>query len=146
MSPIRAADPPALGGDWNEFFASKTHPSQWGGTYITENAMSLKNIRSGMQPGDYVLAWQSDLRAAVGLCRLTDLRQFGGPEDLNIILEPVGSKFPSPVKILDMKKTNPAIAAVKAFRQGLAGTIYSTDESEADLLLRVCGVDPKILD
>jgi len=137
---------PALGGNWCDFFSEPSQPTQWGGTYITENNMSLKNIRNGMQPGDFVLAWQTDQRAAVGLCRLIALRQDGGPDDLKIIMEPVGQMFSRPVKILEMKKTNPALANVKAFQKGLAGTIYATDEHEADLLLATCGIDPKILD
>jgi hypothetical protein len=135
-------------GDWRDFFRlAKGRPLDWGGTGYIGSGSSLRIIRHEMQPGDLVLAWQTDRREAVGLCRVHDLRPSEGDDEIEweIILEPV-EEFDPPVKLAAMKKRDPALAAVKAVRAGLIATLYGTTYVEARVLLDRCGVDPIVLE
>lgn len=52
----------------------------------------------------------------------------------------VVKRFPRPVKIHELKRNDPDLAQVKAFKQGLVSTLYPTTPEEAQVLLRTCGV------
>jgi hypothetical protein len=76
---------------------------------------------------------------------VTDLPERGRPPRKEMWLEPVGDPFEPPIKILALKETDPAVAAVRAFRPG-AGTLFETNDQEASILLKACGVSPKLLE
>jgi hypothetical protein len=96
-----------------------------------------------MTQGDYVLAWQTNKSAAVALCRVARLVGWtdtnGSQRDMELELI---KKFDEPgVKLLEMRKTQPALAkAMGAFQRGFAGTLYATSPADAQVLLRACHV------
>ena len=128
-------------GDWDEFFDCIVC-GIWGGTWATTNSSSLKIIREEMQVGDLVLAWQSDKRLAIGLCRVKDLTEDG--EKTHIVLDTI-ERFTIPVNLLKFKKGNRALMSGKAFRQGQMGTIFETTPDEAKEILRICGVKTLVI-
>jgi hypothetical protein len=125
-------------GDWTEFFASEL-PQAWGGTWATRSAASLRLIWNEVAKGDLVLAYQSNLRAAIGLCEVDDLDDYEdeGGFQREIILRPV-ERFLRPVKLHDLKSSIPELASVKALRPALIQTIYATTIEEANVLLAAC--------
>jgi hypothetical protein len=96
-----------------------------------------------MGAGDLVLCWQSDRRAAVGLAEVVDdpadVAEAGGVVDRQINLKPI-KHFDPEVKLLDLRKSNRELAAVKAFRSGPIQSIYRTSPSEAAAILSACRV------
>jgi hypothetical protein len=110
---------------------------------------SLDILWNKMASGDLVLAWQTDRRAAVGLCRVSrfdDWTDRSGTEQREMILELLGEPFSPPIPLLDLRKTDPAVARVRAFEQGFAGTLYETTPREAQVLLRTCNARSLALD
>ena len=128
-------------GNW-EYFFDGPQPDDWGGSETIHNHESLDILWNRMARGDQVLAWQTDRRAALGLCRVVDLDDKSVLGERRIILE--GSRFQTPVRLLDMRKADPtgALARVRAFAQGHVGSLYETTSSEARVLLRACGCLP----
>jgi serine/threonine protein kinase len=96
----------AAEGDWNYFFEEMDGRGEWGGTWVTRSASSLKSIREKLQVGDLVLAWQTDKRWALGLCRVIALPRDG--DEVAIELEAV-TRFAQPVKLLDYRDEMPAV-------------------------------------
>jgi hypothetical protein len=126
-------------GDWARFFAHDG-PWEWGSTRWSRSNMSRKIIREEMHPGDLFLAWQSDRREALGLGRVVnvDPLEDNGSVEWDLILEPV-ERFDPPFPLLDIRASDPELAAVAAFRQGPISTLYRTTPEEAAVLLDRCG-------
>lgn len=134
-------------GDWNEFFAGP-QPGGWGGSDCMGSPRSLDIVWNRMQPDDLVLCWQTDHQIAVGLCRIDSLYDWvddAGEKQRRIFLEMLGEPFSPPVPILQMRKHDRALSAVRCFQQGLVQTLYETDDAEATKLLRACGISPLAL-
>jgi Domain of unknown function (DUF3883) len=94
-----------------------------------------------MTPGDVILAYQTDLQAAVGLCELTDLIDYidqDGEPQREMWLRPI-ERFPQPVKIHQLKGADPVLAGARALRRGWPQTLYATTPQEAAALLAACG-------
>lgn len=122
-------------GDWNDFF-SNPRDGRWGGSWGIKNPISLDILWHRMKPGDLVLAYQTDKQAAIGLCRLERfIDQYGERE---MVLKPM-ERFARSVKLHALKKTNPALAQVRALRRGIIQTLYETSRGEARALLVACG-------
>jgi hypothetical protein len=84
-----------------------------------------------MQPGDLVLAYQTEMKgAAVGLVRLVrfDVTNRGR----EMVLEPV-VRFDEPVMLLPLKKTEPALRDVTCLRP-VHGTLFPVSPKEAAVL------------
>lgn len=124
-------------GDWLDFFelASKRSPVSWGSTEWIRSNASRKHIREEMFAGDLILAWQVDRAEAVGLCRVAAVRERDGWHDM--FLEAV-EEFDEPVRIRHLRREDPTLWQVRAFRPGSQGTIFATSPHEAQLLLRAC--------
>jgi len=134
-------------GDWDEFFA-RQQPAEWGGTVTMGSTKSRGILSNEMSRGDLVLCWQSDRRAAVGLCRVDSLRDSiddDGEKQRELWLQLLGEPFSPPVPILDMRKGDAKLATVGCFRPGWPNTLYATTPTEASLLLRACGISPSTL-
>lgn len=54
-------------GDWDKLFRRPV-AQEWGGSWCTANPVGRQIINERMQPGDLVLAYQTDARNIVGLC------------------------------------------------------------------------------
>jgi hypothetical protein len=135
-------------GDWDEFFRMQ-HPNYWGGTDTMRSKGSLHILWHEMAIGDHILCWQSNRRAAVGLCRVTDLEDWTdaeGVEQRTMWLELIGEPFSPPVPLLDLRKADRALAAVRAFEPGFPQTLYGTTNAEARAILRACGISPSTLE
>lgn len=131
-----------VAGDWSEFFG-EPQPADWGGSETMGSASSLNFLWNEIKKGDLVLAWQTDQRAAVGLCRVHDLEDWidsDGEAQRAMILRLEGEPFSPPVPLLDLRKTNSALAKVSAFSGGYPATLYSTSAEEAKVILKACGV------
>lgn len=129
-------------GDWKVFFEREREgDGEWGGTWCIESKTSLKFLREEIQVRDLMLAWQSDRREAVGLCRVADLPDDGG--EISIVLKTV-MQFANPVKLLPYKKIHDAIKHGKGFQPG-GGTLFATTSPEAKVILRLCGVPASLL-
>ena len=122
-------------GDWNVFFEDLGGAGQWGGTWCINNGYSRQILLEQMDFDDLVLAWQTDQRAAIGLCRVTDLPNDG--EHIAIHLETV-KRFREPIRLLALKKQFPALANGIGFKQGKLGTLFDTTADEAKIILKLC--------
>jgi hypothetical protein len=134
-------------GDWDGFFAGP-QPGEWGGSTTMASTNSLKILWQRMQPGDLVLCWQTDRKRAVGLCQVNALDDWidaEGQPQRDMWLELLGEPFSPPVPLLDLKKSDPRVGAVRAFQSGFMGTLYETNATEGTDLLRACGISPKTL-
>lgn len=128
-------------GDWREFFKLGKE-DECGGDWGTHNHASLAAFRE-MTPGDFVLAYQTNLKAALGLCHITRLpRTSKGKAPY---CRPVCA-FDLPVKLHELKHTIPDLKQVRALRQGLVQTCYATTMEEARVLLRACGTHASLED
>lgn len=124
-------------GNWDDFFDDPGDGS-WGGTWGIKNAASVKFLREEIGRDDLVLAYQTDRRKAVGLCRVKKLVKHGEGE-VDIYLTPVKRLVP-PVDILKLKRRVAAIANGRAFQQGCIQTIFKTTAKEAAAILHACGM------
>lgn len=128
-------------GDWDDFFAEFNQtgkPVEWGGSATMRSPASLKFLWERMKPGDLVLAWQTDRRAAVGLCRVSSLRDSVSRDgnQREMLLSLIGEPFSPPVPLLDLRRRDRDLARVRAFRKGQVQTLYETSTDEARVLLR----------
>lgn len=129
-------------GDWEYFIENQ--PTDWGGSTTIHSNNSLK-LLGKMAEGDLVLCWQSNRKAALALAEVLNFEEWmdeDGTEQREMVLGLVGEPFSPPVKLLELRKRNAALAAVRAFQQGFAGTLYETSADEAMVLLRACGLTP----
>jgi hypothetical protein len=127
-------------GDWDEVFSGKRN-TEWGGSQTMRSTASLHILWEEMTPGDVILAYQTDLQAAVGLCQLTDLVDYvdqDGEPQREMWLRPI-ERFPQPVKIHQLKGADPVLAGARALRSGWPQTLYATTPQEAAALLAACG-------
>jgi Domain of unknown function (DUF3883) len=111
-----------------------------GGSQTMASTGSLHILWQEMSPGDMVLAYQTDLRAAVGLCEVDDLVDYvdeEGEPQRDMMLRPVES-FAEPVKLHELKRTDPVLAGARALRPGWPQTLYATTPEEARALLTAC--------
>lgn len=128
-------------GDWNRLFDHGR--MDWGTTREIKSAQSRKLIREDMRQGDLVLAWQTDRQEAVGICRVHDITRIGHPDGTSehiVVLDPE-QRFDPPVKLLELKRSDAALASVAAFGRVVPATVYSTTPDEARILLDRCGMD-----
>jgi len=135
-----------VSGDWEDLFAGGTQ--EWGSTRTIGSAVSLRILREEISPGDLVLALQTDRHAAIGLCqvaRLDDYPAVDGSTERDLILEPI-ERFEQPVRLYELKKRRSDLAQVEALRQGPVQSLYATTAAEARLLLKICEMDPAMLD
>ncbi len=95
-------------GDWQRFFGLR-HPTDWGSDQTMSSPLSLKILRQEFSTDDLVLCWQTDLKSAVGLCRVDRLKDYRSGER-EIWPELVGKPFVQPVKLLELKQGNPVLA------------------------------------
>jgi hypothetical protein len=122
-------------GDWDDVF-SQSGPVKWGGAWATKHPTSLTIFESELQVGDLILAWQTDLKAAIGIAEVVGFTYVG--QDKHVLLE-AREEFPNPVHLHALKKTtNPELRTVSALKQGNVATIYRTDHREAQALLHAC--------
>ncbi len=82
-----------------------------------------------MAVGDLVLAWQTDKRMAVGLCRVHALEDWvdeDGTPQRDLILNLLGEPFSPAYSYSRSPNGNAALASVRAFSPGFPSTLYST--------------------
>lgn len=123
-------------GDWNYFFSG--YKGGWGskGDF---GGRSRRMFLEEITPGDLVLAYQTDDEAAIGLCRVERFSSQGGQRE-KVFLKPL-KRFRNPIKLHELKKKSPALARVRALRNGSAqGALHATTPEEALELLDACGV------
>ena len=124
-------------GNWRDVFrTAKTQT--WGGSWCTGNNASKHFMNDVMRDGDLVLAYQTDDRNIVGVCRLEKIT--GQRNKRRIWLKPV-HRFPSPIAIHELKTQIPELRTVKAFNGGFPQTIYSVSPHERRILEQACGVN-----
>lgn len=114
-------------GDWEEVFRGRR--KIWGSTEWTPE------IRDKIKPGDVLIAYQTDRNELVGLVRATGWIRRGGGESL--VVKPIKRIG---VKVRPLKRANPAIAAIPAFKPGPIRTLYAISEEDARRLLKAAGV------
>jgi hypothetical protein len=121
-------------GNWEDFFAEgDAGDGCWGGTWSIKNKQSRKILLKEMRPGDLIIAFQSDQRGAIGLCRVRALPDEGG--ERHIILKPV-LHFEAPVPLHDLKEVDERLKEVGALKPGFPQTLYPIFPEEAGVLAR----------
>jgi hypothetical protein len=113
-------------GDWADFFAGAT-TSKWGST---EGVPALK----WANPGDVVLAYQTDRNELVGIAKVLERKPRGPYEDL--ILKRIGKIG---VRVRPLKRDR-RVAAIPALQPGPIRTLYAISPTDANTLLRAAGV------
>jgi len=124
-------------GDWEDVFR-KTKAVKWGGSWCTNNPVSKNIMNELMRAGDLVLAYQTDDRKIVGVCRLVKIT--GKRNDRILWLEPL-DRFNPPTLIHELKVQMPELRKISAFTGGFPQTVYAVSAEERDLLEAVCGVN-----
>lgn len=114
-------------GDWAEFYADN-RTERWGSTEWTPG------IRLA-QPGDTILAYQTDRKELVGLATVVRWKPRG--RFLDLILRP-GPQIG--VKVRPLRLVDPRVAAIPAFKSGRIATLYQISREDARYLLRAVGV------
>lgn len=120
-------------GEWDSFFVDPGNGT-WGG----EATMGIQSraLMREMRPGDLVLAWQSDLRRAIGVLRFDRLVPSIDGERMSFTPR---ARFATPVPLLELRAHVDGLQSVAAFQPGYPKTLYRTSQKEAGLLLDVCG-------
>jgi hypothetical protein len=122
-------------GNWEDVLTSD-EDTEWGGSWATNNPSSKRLFEEKIQPGDLVLAWQTDKCGAVGVCEVVALRDSARGQD--VVLRRL-ERFPSPVRLHELKKTTfPELKDIAALNQGNIATLYETSRNEAFQLLTAC--------
>ena len=122
----RALPYQVVSGDWAEFFEEGID-DHWGSTEWTPSL-------AGLQPGDLILAYQSNRNELVGTALFRRWEKDGGFQ------RPVFSPLQVlEAKVRPLKEADPAIAAIPAFRRGPVQTLYEIAESDARRLVRAAG-------
>jgi hypothetical protein len=122
-------------GDWEKEVFSRRGGTPW--TSSTNVSGPSRNIMlHQIEVGHYVLAYQTDTKAAIGLCRIDRLIDRGRGER-QMIVTPT-ERFAVRVKLHNLKKTDPQLRRVRALRQGPVAALYPTSPQEARVLLRAC--------
>lgn len=117
-----------LSGNWEDVFKSK-RTQEWGSTqWVPDLARA--------QPGDVIIAYQTDRNELVGLARVVDLRPRQGFVDL--MLRPIRRIG---MKVRPLKKANGRIAAIPALQGGPIRTMYEISAEDARRLLRAAGTE-----
>ena len=124
-------------GEWSEFFDNPDQPSEWGGSWCTENNVSKNIMNERLGKGDLIFAYQTDERSIVGTCRVN--RVTGERNERIIYLEPL-EWFDDPVRIHDLKQQMPALKSFSSFNGKVQGTLYPVSRDESRLLSKLCGV------
>jgi hypothetical protein len=122
-------------GDWFDVLVDN-RPFMWGGAWATAQPRSRRLFEEDLAVGDLILAWQSDRQAAVGVCKVDSFKSTKRGQE--VMLKWL-DRFDPPVHINQAKRSNQRLAAVRAFKQGNAGTLYPTTRPEAWVLLEACG-------
>ncbi len=114
-------------GDWADFF-KEGRTRKWGSTAWTPE---IRRVRLG----DTIIAYQTDRNELVGIATVVGLKQRGQYQDL--MLKPLRRVG---VKVRPLKRSDPRIAAIPAFKPGPIRTLYEISDKDADRLLRAAGV------
>lgn len=127
-------------GDWDDVFR-KTGEVRWGGSWCTANPVSKSIMNERIQRGDLVIAYQTDDRNIVGVCRLSKIT--GGKNNRGLWLIPL-YRFDPPVAIHEIKARVPELRKLSAFTGGFPQTLYAVSRSEQRLLERACGINLEV--
>ena len=120
------------GRDWKEVFESGMEFTGYG----FDNPVGRRLIGE-VRSGDLVVAYQTNQRAAIGICRVVALQLDSDPRIRFMPLR----MFAMPVKLHDLKRSNAHLADVEALRQGPVQSLYRLTSDEAITVLRACGLD-----
>jgi hypothetical protein len=120
-------------GDWDSFFA-ESGDGTWGG--VATMGRTSRKLMDEMRRGDLVLAWQSDRRRAIGVLRFDGLAH--STDGARMRFTPL-ARFTTPVPLLELRDAVDGLADINAFKSGFPQTLYRTSQSEARLILDVCG-------
>lgn len=116
---------------------------EWGGTFSTRSPQSQRHVREEMAPGDVVVAYQTDHKAVVGFCRVDSVgpTDRGGPDDLEIQLEPIEC-LEEPLLIHEVKK-----GTVLASSTAVNGMVMLRELSKPEMeeLVRLAGAPKRVL-
>lgn len=118
-------------GDWIELFASN-RPQEWGSTRLVPELEQANR-------GDVILAYQTDRNELVGIARVLRWDVRGQWKEL--ILKPERTIG---VKVRPLRKRDPLIAVISAFKPGPIHTLYPISREEANQLLRASGSQLKL--
>jgi hypothetical protein len=110
-------------GDWDEFFA-EPGDGEWGSTEWTPDLHKA-------QPGDTILAYQTDRNEFVGIAKVVSQQKRGDYRDF--ILRPIEEVR---VKLRPLKKRYASISRIAALQPGPIRTLYPIAADDARRLLR----------
>jgi hypothetical protein len=124
-------------GDWREFFdtyAVSRRPVPWGGSWASSKPSQKRIFLEELSIGDFILCYQTDLRAGIGIARVAGLAPRSDGEN-ELTLEAV-ERFVMPVRFHELKKrAYPRLKRVAALKPGPIDTLYETSRQEAYWLL-----------
>ncbi len=124
-------------GDWQSVFDSGEE-MEWGGTWATGDANSLRFLREEMQEGDIIFAYQTDKSAIMGLCVVKDFMVYDDDEDARDLWLQAKERFRKPFPVLRVKKEDRRLANIRAFQHNSLGTLHALTDSDAQALLNAC--------
>jgi hypothetical protein len=124
-------------GDWGDVFTKKG-AVEWGGSDCTTNSVSTHILNVLMKPDDLILAYQTNDRTLVGVCRVAKLT--GGPGEKRMWLKPL-YRFDTPIPVHDLKRDRPELLRVRAFASGFPQMLYAVSKEEREVLAKLCGVN-----
>lgn len=135
----RDGGPSGYSGDWLADVFPWKRASEWGGHYSTRSAEVAHRLNDDVAPGDVVVAYQTDLKAVVGFCRISKIT---GPHgDRRLFLKPLHVVKP-PFKIHDHKSGTP-LASSHAVN-GMV-MLRELERAEAELIAKLSGTPKAVL-
>ena len=120
------------GRKWDEVFDSGAEFTGYG----FDNPFGRKLIPE-VAPGDVIIAYQTDRRAAVGICEVLEVETNESEPRLRFVAR---RRFASPVKLHDLKRSDKQLSEVEALRQGPVQILYRLTPDEAGTVLNACGL------
>jgi hypothetical protein len=114
-------------GDWDDFFRFK-RPQRWGSTEWIPGLIKA-------QPGDVIIAYQTNRNELVGLARVLRHKRRG--QYLDLILKPIRTIR---VKVRPLKLANRSVGAIPALHPGPIRTLYKISTPDARSLLAAAGI------
>lgn len=109
-------------GDWEDVFRGNG-PVQWG-------QIDIIPALEDLQPGDTLLAYQTDRNELVGTARVEG---FKGPQRRRHVMIRAVERLGA--KVRPLKKADPKIAQIQALQGGIVATIYTITDEEARRLI-----------
>jgi len=124
--------------DFVSFFNyANGRPVEWGVLGLTMDKRANRAAFETMRPKDWVVCFQVDLHAIIGLAKVDGVIK--GRSGLELHLRP-HTQFAQPINVPKLRKTDPQFAKIKALAPGSYAALQPVSKQEEPVLRAACGL------